>query len=172
MNNINYTKNIIMVNIFLIIMMMFYNSCSINKMSKNKKSVTENVGISSNLNNNENKSSNNIEIELSKNDYQIIEYSETIGTAYNNKEKIIIYTTTKIRKFLKIEIINQEKIIQLKNVIYPIILIELNNKTYYVKGHYAFLSSVPWNTYFFIIDGDGKIMNFENNIITFVEYDL
>jgi len=172
MNNINYKKNIIMVYIFLMIMMIFYNSCSINKMYENKNSVTENVEISSNLNNNENKSSNNIEIELLKNDYQIIEYSETIGTAYNNKEKIIIYTTTKIIKILKIEIINKEKIILLKNVIYPIIRIELNNKTYYAKGHYGALSSVPWNTYFFIIDGDGKIMNFENNIITFVEYDL
>ena len=116
----------------------------------------------------ENESSNNIEIELLKDDYKIINYTETKNVFYNNIDKIII-DTKEITKILNIEITNSEKSVQLKNAIHPVIWLELNNKKNYAKGHNGFASNTPYGYYYFFIDNNGKIMDFENNIIPFIE---
>jgi len=96
-------------------------------------------------------------INLSNNDYRIINYS------YNKINENMS------QKILEIEITNSGKITQINNVINPIIYIEINNKRYLAKGNYIYRSTPPINCdYFFPIDENNKIYNFQNNTIEFI----
>jgi len=88
-------------------------------------------------------------IKLLNNDYQVINYSENI---------------------LEIKVINSEKITQINNATYPYIYIEFNKKTYFAKGN-VYYRALPsyFCDYFFPIDGNGKIHDFQNNSIKFIE---
>ncbi|MCL2802233.1 MAG: hypothetical protein FWD28_10795 [Treponema sp.] len=106
----------------------------------------------------------NKNIILYENDYRIINYSETI---YNNKE---------IRKILEIEIINIQKIDLLNDILDPSILLHFNKKEYNIRGQLYYQSHRPINLsrdyYWFFIDNDKKIYDFQNNIIKFIGFEI
>ena len=102
-------------------------------------------------------------INLSNNDYKIIEFSETFTE--NNK----------INKILTIEIINNEIIDQLEKIINPIIILNFNNKKYTIKGQLYSQSHRPINLsrdyYWFFLDEKNKLYNFQNNILYLIGYE-
>jgi len=105
----------------------------------------------------------NKNIILYENDYKIINFSETI---YNDKE---------IRKILEIEIINIQKIDLLNEIIDPNILLHFNKKKYNIRGQLFYQSHKPINLsrdyYWFFIDDNKKIYDFQNNIIKFIGFE-
>jgi len=105
---------------------------------------------------NNNKLYKNDKIELSENDYEIINITKTEMTFYENRIQIN----------LEIKIVNNNKSIIIKNTVDPIINIKISNKNYIAKGLYVLSSFFPDDCdYCFTIDENKKIMFFENNII-------
>jgi len=98
--------------------------------------------------------SNDIEIRLYQNDYEIISYIEHDMQVY----------------FI-LKIINNEKLNILKNSKYPIIYIDINNKTFLAKGQLSILSQLPKEFHIFPVDNDGKIEFFEKDTIEFIGFE-
>jgi len=99
-------------------------------------------------------------IKLLNNDYQIINYSENI---LDGKES---------QKILEIKIINSEKITQINNATNPKIYIEYNNKTYFAIGNFYYRSTPPiYCDYFFPMDENYKIYDFQDNSIKFIGFE-
>ena len=105
----------------------------------------------------------NKNIILFENDYNIINYLETI---YNDNEK---------SKTLEIEIKNSEKIIQLNNVFNPKIILYYNNKKYIIRGSLVYQSHRPINFardyYWFSMDENKKIYDFQNNVLKLIGFE-
>jgi hypothetical protein len=155
MKHINI-KNRVLKIIFVIIMIIF-SSCSVKNISNKTNTETENIDTTNNIEINKNNSSNNVKIELFVNDYRIINYSEELFY-----EDFIKYD-------LQIEIINIEKIFQLKDIIYPEIYLEYNNKIIIVKSIYAYVSAI-WEYSFPYIDENNKLIFLEDNSIKIMGY--
>jgi len=98
--------------------------------------------------------SNDIEIRLYQNDYEIISYTEHDMQVY-----------------FKLKIINNEKLSILKNSKNPIIYIDINNKTFLAKGQLSILSQLPKEFHIFPVDNDGKIEFFEKDTIEFIGFE-
>lgn len=101
------------------------------------------------------------EIEISYKDYEVIEYNE-VELLYNNEE---------IQMYLKIKVINMEKMKILENTIEPKMTIEFNNKKYTAKGNPLYSSSIPPDCdFFFGVGNNGKILPVENSIIGLIGF--
>jgi hypothetical protein len=96
-------------------------------------------------------------IQLLESDYKIINYSEELFY-----EDFITYD-------MQIEIVNIEKINQLKDNINPEIYLEYNNKIILIKKIYAYVSAI-WEYSFPYTEENDRIMFFENNSIKIMGY--
>ena len=97
-------------------------------------------------------------IKIFDNDYKIISYNENI---YENE----------IQKLLEIKITNSDIINRINNTINPKINLKINGKYYYLKGHPYYKSDRATNCdYFFSIDENKRIFDFQNNIIELIGF--
>jgi len=120
---------------------------------------------------------------VSENIIFIIEGSETKNkkiTLFKSDYKIINYIEN---DELEIEIINSEKVMEIKNLtdkiilnpnnlvhFNPIIYIKIQGKEYLSKGMWVLSSAVPQDCdliFNYILDGDNKMVFMKNNNITF-----
>jgi len=73
--------------------------------------------------------------------------------------------------YFKLKIIDNEKLNILKNSKYPIIYININNKTFLAKGQLSILSQLSKEFHIFPVDNDGKIEFFEKDTIEFIGFE-
>jgi len=90
---------------------------------------------------------------------------------YPNDYEIISYTEHDMQIYFKIKIISNEKLNILKNIINPVIYVDINNKIIFAKGQLSFLSQLPKEFHVFPIDNDGKIEFFEKDTIEFIGFE-
>jgi hypothetical protein len=101
-------------------------------------------------------------VEIMNSDFQIDSFKKI--TSY------IDFNESGISMELNIRIINPELLLQLNELIDPIIYLEINDKKYLSKSFKIKDYSGPIKDEFiFIIDDNGKILFF-NNIISFIKY--
>jgi hypothetical protein len=150
---------------FIITLLIFPFSCKTNKIYEKR-----NYSVDPNINNKEkvfdtekiDKTfiSEDNEIEILSKDYNIIAYSET---------KLFYKNTMQIH--LQIKIINNEKILQLNNLVNPVIYLEFNDNIYLAKGCFFISSNIPEDCDFsFAIDANKRIAFFKNHLIGFLGF--
>jgi hypothetical protein len=101
-------------------------------------------------------------IELFYTDYEIIKYEE--HEIYTSKNTI--------QMNFELKITNMEKLNILKNNVIPIMYVFINDRKLMAKGQLSILSTFPEEAdCMFPIDDNGKIVFFENNIISFLGFE-
>lgn len=99
------------------------------------------------------------EIELFPEDYEVVEHTKREGRYEND-----------LQVFLKLKIINPEKLNELKNSTNPIIFINFSNHKYKATGLNVFSSIFTIDDFAFPIDDKGKIIFFKDDITDFRGY--